>query len=632
MRCIFLLFLLSWARLVGQAQQYISNTIPDSLLENANYVKQFEELKIEIISPSKVNFTKRFAYTILNPKGAPYGALEEYYSSFKNIESISGELYDARGNKIKSVKKKDIADVSWGDGSTFMSDIRYKEHDFEYREYPYTISYEITSSTNGLLSLPEWMPQESAGVSIIESSLHITYPPSYPVRYKTQLLANPDSSITRNGNIYLLWTLKNIPAQTHEPYQLSWHQVLPRIKLAPLYFSAQGYNGSTQSWKDYGLFIYQLIKGRDILPRTTAEKVHSLCDTIKNLEDKVTTLYKYMQENTRYISIQMGIGGWQPFDANFVATNKYGDCKALSNYMVALLKEANITSFYVEINAGDDAEPLQEDFPGSQANHVIVCVPNGKDSIWLECTNPYLTPGFNGSFTGNRKAILIREDGAQIVKTSQYLSTDNTIYRKINARLDNNGGLLANMATIYSGQEQEALFNVLNGSSLQEKVNYLNEYFDIPSYKIVSHEHLHRPGRIPSIEQNLKIEADNYAVLNGKRLFISPTQFYQMGARFSIDKPRKFPIHTPYSFLQVDTILIEVPPGYNIESTISPFDLKTKFGNFKIRYEFKNNTITVFREYERFANTAPPQEWPLFAKFMELVYKGDRGRITLIKE
>lgn len=613
------------------AQSYAVYLIPDSLRENANYVKRYEELSIEVISPSKIRFLRKYVYTILNPKAIGYGRLTEYHGSFKNIESISGDLYDAAGIKLRSVKKKDISDVSWGDGFSFVSDVRYKEHDFGHREYPYTVSYEIESVTDGVLGLPEWIPQKTSEVSVVETVLKVIYPVTNPVRYKLQLMPSPDSSMTRGGTVSLTWSLKNIPAQKEEPYQPSWYKVLPRIKLAPSIISAAGYSGSIRTWQDFGLFIYQLLKGRDVLPVAIAAKVHELSDPLPSPRDKVEALYRYLQENTRYVSIQLGIGGWQPYDANFVATNKYGDCKALSNYMIALLKEAGIKSHYVEIESGEDAEPLQEDFPSSQANHVIVCVPNGKDSIWLECTSPYMSPGYNGKFTGNRKAILIREDGAHIVNTTQYRSTDNLIRRRVSATVDIEGTLKASIATTLTGQEQEELFQILHYSTEQEKLDHLNQDFRIPNYKIVQHAHKKISSRIPVIEQQLELVAENYAVINGKRLFITPNQFNQMGARFTTDKPRRFPINVSYAFLHYDTISIKIPEGYIVESMAKDVNITTQFGHYSICYTISNNTILVLREYERYSITAPPAAWPEFSKFMEDVYKGDRGKITMVK-
>ncbi len=75
---------------------------------------------------------------------------------------------------------------------------------------------------------------------------------------------------------------------------------------------------------------------------TLNRKVHELTDHLTDKRQKVFALYDYLQKNTRYISVQLGIGGWQPFPADYVATKRYGDCKALSNFMVALLKEAGI--------------------------------------------------------------------------------------------------------------------------------------------------------------------------------------------------------------------------------------------------------------------------------------------------
>ena len=58
---------------------------------------------------------------------------------------------------------------------------------------------------------------------------------------------------------------------------------------------------------------------------------------------------------------RVGIGGWQPLDANFVSKKGYGDCKALTNYMFSLLKEVGINSYYTIVKAGQYKRHLVED-------------------------------------------------------------------------------------------------------------------------------------------------------------------------------------------------------------------------------------------------------------------------------
>jgi len=68
-----------------------------------------------------------------------------------------------------------------------------------------------------------------------------------------------------------------------------------------------------------------------VLPETTKQKVTELTKNAKSREEKARLLYEYVQNKTRYISIQLGIGGFQPFEARVVDETGYGDCKALSN-------------------------------------------------------------------------------------------------------------------------------------------------------------------------------------------------------------------------------------------------------------------------------------------------------------
>lgn len=181
----------------------------------------------------------------------------------------------------------------------------------------------------------------------------------------------------------MTWSAKDMPAITRETFSPLWHEMTTYVVFGPTEFQVDEYKGNMKDWQDFGKFVYSLGAGRDELPDDVKQKIHVIADGIKNPVEKIARLYEYMQRNTRYISIQLGIGGWQPFPAKDVAAKGYGDCKALTNYMYSILKEVGIPSYYSLIRAGRNANYITEDFPSSQFNHVILSVPIQKDTIWL---------------------------------------------------------------------------------------------------------------------------------------------------------------------------------------------------------------------------------------------------------
>ena len=137
-----------------------------------------------------------------------------------------------------------------------------------------------------------------------------------------------------------IYDLKNYKPIGIEPY--SYQAKVPWVIIVADQFKIEDFEGTSTNWADLSKFYHLLNLNRDVLPESTITEVASLIKNETTTEQKVKKIYEYVQSKTRYQSIQLGIGGWQTYDATYVASNGYGDCKALSNYMYSLLKEAGI--------------------------------------------------------------------------------------------------------------------------------------------------------------------------------------------------------------------------------------------------------------------------------------------------
>ena len=614
------------------AQNYNVALIPDSLFKNAHMVKRMEELHVIIKALNKVVVTNKYAITILDEQGEKASEYINAYSSMRDLSNIEGNLYDASGKKLKSVKKKDITDAPSSDGFSLMLDNRYKRHNFYYKQYPYTIEYSDELEINNSYFLPVWMPIEDENYSVQQSKFIVETSPEYELRIK-QINFNTAPQITKAKSTQYSWELKNGMAIEHEPLQPPFKELVPMIYLGASDFSLGNYNGDMRSWLSLGKLNINLNKGRDELPDNVKQDIHKLINGLSNKEEKVQKLYQYLQNNTHYISVQLGIGGWQPFDAKYVAANKYGDCKALSNFMVSILKEAGIKANYVVATAGGGEKGLSEDFPvPSYFNHVITCVPNGKDSIWLECTSQTVPAGYMGSFTGNRKVLLIGDDGGHVVQTPTYTAKENLQTRKTIAVVKPDGSMTADVFTHSTGEQQELQHHLIHDYSKEGREKYLNTALNLATYEVDQSKYTEAPGRIPAIEEYLHIQSPSYATLTGKRLFISPNFVNQSRTRLSSDSVRKYPISFLSAFQDIDTIQIEVPENYQFESVPKTVSIHNQFGDFEMSFNVTNNRVEVIRSQTRNISQFPAADYADLVTYFDKIYKADHSNIVFVKK
>lgn len=614
------------------AGEYPVITISKNLMKYAHAVVRKEEKSVEIQSLNKVVVKNHYVITILDEAGEQFAYWSDYYSDLSTIDHVEGTLYDAMGNKMRSLKKSEIVDQPLYSASTMVDDNRVKYHNFYCKQFPYTVEYESEGTEKETMFLPSWNPIHGRNVAVEYSKFTLITDLAYEIRSRSYNIKQAPS-VKENGKTKtMVWEIKDQPAIAKEYASPPFTELAPFISFAATDFKLGDFKGSMRSWEDYGSFISEMNKGLDELPPATIEKVSQITAGAGSDEEKVYRLYHFLQQNTHYINISLGIGGWRPFPASHVATKGYGDCKALSNYMIALLKQAGIKANYVLIKSGEFERDISVDFPVFQFDHAICAVPMAKDTIWLECTSQTKPAGYMGAFTGGRHALMITESGGKIVETPSYSQAQNLQAGQIKAKVDLAGNMTLQVKTFYRAQCSDDLHLRIHAQSKDEQLDFLKKNLEIPHYDVTAFNYAETEGKLPTITEDISIVAPGYAQITGKRLFIQPNILNKWSTRLAVDTARLYPIELPEERTERDSVAIELPEGYQIESVPKPIDLKTPYGQYTIHASLQGNILIYTRTLVLNKGKFPSTEYNSLMMFYEQIYKSDRTRAVLVKK
>ena len=626
-------FQFSW----GVDLKYPVSAIPEEFKTNVNAVVREEKMIFKILSQSRANYYVYYAITIFNEAAKSYASEVVGYDKLSKVKSISGSVYDAKGKLVKKLKNAEIRDQSSFDGISLFSDNRLKSFDLAQAIYPYTVEIEYEIEYKFLFYIPGFIISPGEKVAIQQTSYSLQFPQtmrSIAPRYKLlNINQQPKTGYTEEGFETWTWTFENLKPAILEPLGPSAHDLAPQIIVAPSHFEYDGYVGSMNTWDEFGKWIGTLNKGRNVLPDETRQKIKQITEPLKTPEEKIKAVYEYLQSKTRYVSIQLGIGGYQPFEATVVDQMGYGDCKALSNYMVSMLDAAGIKSNYTLIRAGKNAQKLETDFPSSQFNHATVFVPNKNDTIWLECTSQTDPFGYSGTFTGDRKALAITENGAEIVWTPRYTANQNVQSRSAEVFVNSKGDATAKVKTTYSGLEYEnGHLNFVLGNQYDDQKKWIQQNTDIPSFDINSFSIINKKNRIPSAIVDLDLTLNRYATASGKRLFITPNLMNRLTVIPEKVENRKTIVVRKNTYTHLDTVRYHVPEVLYPEFLPEPVKIKSRFGDYEVTVKLDQGNILYVRKLTMNKGKFSADSYNELIDFFKSISKADNIKLVFLNK
>lgn len=572
----------------AQTWQYSLTSVPETVKNKASIITHLEDINVEVTGNDRITVNVHKVFTVVNEDGKGALLFNEYTSKYVSLDDAEIKVYDAKGKQIQKLKQKEMSMVATGEGLIEDGYVTYAR--ISTASYPVTLDVKYQQKFKSTLTFPDYRfihPTEG----IVESNYTVRVPADIGLRYKGKNTTLQPAVTSDEKYKTYKWAVKNLPPIEYEEGAVSSSDRYPHIMIVTDQFSHYGFDGDLSSWKSFGTWIKNMYEGLDVLPGERQQFFASLTKDAANEKEKIKRIYNYMQQNFRYVSIQLGIGGLKPFSADFTDKKKYGDCKALSNYMKAALKTIGIKSHVAIINAEYNQEPVDADFPANSFNHVILCVPGQKDSIWLECTSSTAEFGELGTFTENRNALLITDDGGVLVPTPKSNFATNILSSRTTVTMESDLSGLTETIFNAKGSYKELMADILKETKDNQKEALVSFFgFKHPDdFVLVKEEStdMHKTRLKMSISKVPEFNA-------GEKLFISPRTYKMWSSTLPKAENRKLDFYFRYPFEKIDTTILKLPAGAKPDVLPKENKLSCNYGTYHSRFWYNEAENSVY--------------------------------------
>ncbi|MGD9898664.1 MAG: transglutaminase family protein [Calditrichaceae bacterium] len=605
----------------------------DSLKNEANALILDDINICTLKNKDAAEFYKKRRILIKNESGEKYCGLWLQESDFIEAKDIKAVITDTSGRKLRELQKNEIKESTISPDHILYVKNKNKYFELVYHTYPYVLEYSYKLELSSLFFWPSWYPQSDIPILFSSYKLILEHPVSYN-NYGIGMEVIPVRTIERGDSVHY-WEIENVIPRISEDFLPPENEIQMALFFAPQNFRLGESYGSFVNWDAMADWYRIMAKGSYELSQEAKNEVHELIKGLDNQYEKTRTLYKYLQEKTRYAAIYLDIGGWQPHSAISVHKNRYGDCKDLTTYMVAMLTEAGIQA-YPALAKTRDRGTVIKDFPSNQFNHCIAFVPFEDDTLWLECTADFLDIKDMPYKIEGIDALVIKDDAGEMIQTPVAPSDKNRWISSSTAEIYLSGTLNIKSCVKTTGKQKRFFKSLFEYAKNDDKKIELQKIFGnyIPGLTINNYEFLEDGTDERVVLINFDGVYEKGVTKSGSRLFINPNIFNRKTSSNIPDEDedeREFPIHFNYPYKDTDSVRIKIPYGYVLEAAPEMINIDNSFATFKTEFKFEDQYLYFVRFFEYKTNHFSRDLYSEFVGFLKTVVKFDQTKFVFKK-
>jgi transglutaminase-like putative cysteine protease len=614
--------------------------------ERTEAVELYSDTSITVQPNGKIKRLERKAYKILRPDGAKLGQLSFVFAEGRSrVTDVHAWCIPASG-KDYAVKERDslVAGLTGVPNGVLASDIRALVLQVPAAAPGNIIGYEVEIEKT--LDVPAEVWNFQGTLPVRETHYSLQLPSGWS--YKATWLNHAEESPSSTGANQWRWTLEDLPAVRVERRMPPLNGVAGALYVTLL--APPGQRRSIETWSDIGAWYADLARGRRDPSPQLKQKVMELTADRPVLLAKMQALAAFVQDDIRYVAIELGIGGYQPHAAADVFSHEYGDCKDKATLLGAMLEQIGVKSYPVIINASRGVvTPATPPTPFG-FNHAILAValpadledasieatyshPKLGKLLLFDPTNP-VTPfgSLSGSLQGNY-GLLVTPDGGELVQLPALPPSANGVTRTAALTLDKAGTLRGDVREVRQGDRAaEQRFALRSAKADTDRIRPIERLLStsLSSYEITKASVVNLPTSSRAFEWRYSLEASHYGKVVSDVLLIRPRV---VGSESRADLETREPREHPFEFeapeRDSDVFEIALPPGYQLDSLPQPVDVDDDFATYHSKTELIGRTLRYTRSYQIDKLSVPADKTEELRALFRIIEADERNEAVL---
>ncbi len=425
------------------------------------------------------------------------------------------------------------------------------------------------------------------------------------------------TKVLNNGKMaYISTPMKYRREPNQQPYQL----ILPCVYI----------NGKGMDWARQGESYLKKIQKQLTITPDIKKLALSLIGKTDTKNEKIAKLYRYLQQNYKYLGIEFGSRGEIPYEASKTVNNKFGDCKDHAVLFHHLLESAGIPNYLALVNSD---HPVIKEMPSrDQFNHIINYIPGTTDRF-LDATDKDSAAALSApTYLAGFQALILEPDNIRFLKIPEYNPQETHIH--VNRTFHVEDSLLhVNETLEMDGHYAAFMRGFLKSRNADGRQSWgqatIQAYYPFGRLEKIVIKNLMENDKPIIIDFSYTVSGRIQALK--QELIVNTTGIWEPYYLFSEpvnDRKTKFEIRLPFLFSSHTEM--KVPDGFSIsEDSKNPLSSKTEFGAFDIKFDPGETALAYHLKLTAFKGVFPKDDYQAYYRFKQDILQAAAPKISL---